>query len=132
MMLLDTHVLIWLRSGDRRLGSRARQEVERGLVANDVAASAITFWEIGLLRERGRIELDHDVGEWRRLLLREGLSEIPVDGAIAVRAAGLTGLHRDPADRLILATALQGHRLVTADERMLDWSGRLRRIDARE
>ena len=41
-------------------------------------------------------------------------------------------MHGDPADRLIVATALEGHRLVTGDQRLLDWPGRLERIDARE
>ena len=62
----------------------------------------------------------------------DGLAEIPVDGDIAIRANELTGLHADPADRLIVATALGGHRLVTADKRILSWSGRLSRVDARQ
>ena len=62
----------------------------------------------------------------------DGLIEIPVDGDIAIRANELTGLHADPADRLIIATALGGHTLVTADARLLSWSGRLTRMDARK
>ena len=48
-----------------------------------------------------------------------------MDGAIAARAGLLPDLPGDPADRLIVATALEGHRLVTADRRMLDWPGQL-------
>ena len=126
MTLLDTHVLLWLRSGSQRVGTRTRWEVNRALQANEGAVSAISFWEVGLLREKRRIELDFEIDEWRRLLLREGLVEIPVDGQIAARAASLSGFHRDPADRLIAATAIVGrHRLVTADERILAWPGGL-------
>jgi PIN domain nuclease of toxin-antitoxin system len=56
--------------------------------------------------------------------------EIPVDGEIGIRATGLADFHGDPADRLIVATALGGHQLVTADERILDWPGALGRLRA--
>ena len=69
---------------------------------------------------------------WRASLLREGLVEVPVDGAIAVRAGSLRDIHGDPADRVILATALEGHQLITADDRLLDWPGDIARLDARE
>ena len=69
---------------------------------------------------------------WRRELLGQGLAEIPVDGEIGIPANALPGFHADPADRIIVATALQGHRLVTSDERMLGWPGSLNRLDARE
>ena len=65
-------------------------------------------------------------------MLEHGLNEIPVDGEIGIRANGLVDLHADPADRLVVATALEGHRLVTSDERILDWRGSMSRIDARE
>ena len=130
VIVLDTHVLIWLRSGDRRLGPTARRGIDRALEVGDAAASSISFWEVALLAERRRIELDLGVGEWRQLMLREGLVEIPVDGEIAIRAASLEGLRRDPADRLIIATALEGHQLVTADRQILDWQSSLDRLDA--
>lgn len=134
MILLDTQVLIWLRQGNRRLGARAHRRIEAALQARDAAASVISFWEIEMLRVANRITLgEHDDTErWRSDLLREGLAEIPVDGVIAIRAAGLEDFHRDPADRLIVATALGGHRLVTADRRILEWPGPLARIPAGE
>ena len=57
--------------------------------------------------------------------MEQGLIEIPVDGEIGIRANALQDFHPDPADRIIVATALNGRRLVTADERILDWSGDL-------
>ncbi len=83
-----------------------------------------------LVRKR-RIELTVAHAAWRRELLADGLVEIPVGGSIAVRAGLLPDLHGDPADRIIVATALAGHRLVTADRRILDWGGSLNRHDAR-
>ena len=64
-------------------------------------------------------------------LLGQGLIEIPVDGDIGIRANALPDFHADPADRIVVATALTGHRLVTADDRILEWSGSLDRLDAR-
>ena len=80
---------------------------------------------------KSRIELPTDARTFREMLLNSGLNEIPVDGAIGVRAGLLPDLHGDPADRIIVATALEGHRLVTADRRILGWGGRLERVDAR-
>ena len=132
MLILDTQVLLWLRNGDRRLGSRARRELEQAWLTDAAAVSAITYWEVALLRAKGRSEFPEDVLRWRRDLLGQGLAEIPVDGEIGIRANALTGFHADPADRIIVATALEGHSLVTSDERILAWSGSMNRLDARE
>ena len=132
MLILDTQALLWLRRGDRRLGTRARRELEQAWMSDEAAVSAITFWEVALLRAKGRGEFPEDVLRWRRELLGQGLAEIPVDGEIGIRANALPGFHSDPADRIIVATAQEGHRLVTADERILDWPGLLSRLDARE
>ena len=131
MILLDTHAVLWLRAGDARLGNASREEIQRAWEADQLALSAISFWEMAMLREKGRINYPDDVGLWRREQLRQGLVEIPVDGEIGIRAAGLPDFHPDPADRIIVATAVGGHRLVTADERILAWSGNLSRLDAR-
>ena len=125
MILLDTHVLLWLRFGHERLGAETRRIVEPAWRAGEAAVSAVSFWEIALLQDKGRLTLLRDIEAWRGHLFRDGLSEIPVDGRIGIRAAGLADFHRDPADRLIVATALDGHRLVTADRRILDWPGPL-------
>ena len=52
-----------------------------------------------------------------------------MDGVIGIRANALADFHADPADRIIVATALHGHRLVTSDRRILGWSGGLRCLD---
>lgn len=132
MILLDTHVLLWFWHGQSDLGRRARETVEREWQAGSAAVSTITFWEAGMLREKERIQLSADPSAWRGALLREGLVEIPVDGTIAARAGSLRDIHGDPADRVILATALEGHQLVTADDRLLAWPGDIARLDARE
>ena len=104
--------------------------IERAIEENDAAVSAISFWEVAMRVQKRQIHLLFDVAAWRRDLVSRGLNEIPVDGGIAVRAGLLPDMHGDPADRLIVATALEGHQLLTADLRLLQWSGPLNRLDA--
>ncbi len=130
MILLDTHVLLWLRAGDERLGHSAKRQIDQAWADDALAVSAISFWEIAMLGRKNRIRLPKNPQHWRRELLEQGLVEIPVTGAIGLRAAALEGFHADPADRIIVATALEGHQLVTADERILGWDGPLDRLAA--
>ena len=130
MILLDTHVLLWQREGSPKLGPRARRMIEHAFEEKDAAVSAISFWEVAMRVQKGHLGFFSDVAAWRHELIRRGLHEIPVDGDIAVRAGLLPDLHGDPADRLIVATALEGHQLLTADQRLLGWSGPLNRLDA--
>ena len=131
-MILDTNALVWITNDDRRLGSHARQVIERAWQLGQVGVSTITFWEVAMLLEKGRIHLPEDPIAWRYMLLEQGLVEFPIDGEIAIRAGLLRDMHGDPADRIIVATAQNGHELVTSDRRILDWDGDLRTIDARE
>ena len=132
MILLDTHVLLWQRQGDRRLGNRTIELLATALQEGNAAISAISFWEVAMRVQKGQLGFRLDPGAWRRMLLAQGIIEIPVDGATAVSAGLLEDMHGDPADRLIVATAMAGHQLVTADRLILDWPGNLARLDARE
>ena len=131
MLLLDTNALLWFWHGDAQMGPAARRAVERAWQDGEAAASAISFWEVSMLNQKRRIELPGSPSAWRRSILEHGLNEIPVDGEIGIRANALVGVHADPADRIVVATALEGHRLVTSDQRILDWGGSLGRLDAR-
>ena len=132
MILLDTHVVLWQEDDDPRLGPETRRELAYALLEGNLAVSAISFWEVGMRIQKGQLHLNRDLLAWRRELLDNGLTELPIEGGIAVSAGLLSNMHGDPADRIIVATALEGHRLVTADRRILDWPGRLSRLDARE
>ena len=130
MTIADTHALVWLWTGDDRIGPGSKQAIDGALQDGELAVSAMTFWEVAMLRAKGRLDFPEDVRAWRRELLGQGLIEIPVDGEIGIRANELPDFHADPADRIIVATAMDGHQLVTADRRILDWSGGLRCVDA--
>ena len=131
MILLDTHVLLWLDRDDANLGAVARQAISQAWPAGRLAVSAISFWEAALLHQRGRIDLRRPASQWRSDWLGAGLLELPLDGATALLGADLNGFHADPADRFITATALR-HRacLLTADRAILAWPGTLERLPA--
>lgn len=131
MILLDTHVLVWLDEGGPRLGKSALRRLDAEFGAGNLAVSAISFWEISMLVQKGRLEMRLAMDVWRKELLENGLYEIPLDGAIAIRAGDLQNFHGDPADRLIVATALQTSSiLMTADQRILAWKDLSLKFDA--
>ena len=132
MTVLDTHALLWMAEGSRELGPATRSMTDTALADESLAVSAITFWEIAMLRAKRRIELSQPVAAWRDRLLAMGLEEIPVDGSVGIAAVDLAKIHDDPADRLIIATAQRsGAVLVTADRRILGWGGATTLHDAR-
>jgi PIN domain nuclease of toxin-antitoxin system len=133
LILVDTHVLIWLDQDDPALGRNSRTLVDEALREGALAASAVSFWEVAMLVEKRRIAMDMPLAEWRMDLLGAGLVEVAVDGSIGIKAAELEGAHADPADRMIIASALAtGADLLTADKLMLGWPGPINRYDARQ
>ena len=131
MILPDTHTLIWYTTLNPRLGPLADRRIREAIADGDIAFSAISIWEVALLLSKGRLTLGVTAMQWRQNLLAAGLIEIPVDGAIAARSVALPDFHDDPADRIIIATALEGHQLITDDRHILDWPGPLNRFPAR-
>ena len=129
-MLSDTHALLWFLNSNPRLGREATLKIREATVNGDAAFSAISVWEVALLLAKNRLTLNVAATQWRQSLLATGFIEIPVDGAIAARSVNLTNLHDDPADRIIMATALEGHQLITDDDRILNWPGQLDRFPA--
>lgn len=124
MILLDTHAWVWWGSDPEQLSIHAAAAIEEAVAQNQVLVSAISAWEVALLVERGRLELTIDLDEWlERNEAVAALRFIAVDHRIAVAATRLPApLHRDPADRILAATAraLQVP-LVTRDRRLLDY-----------
>lgn len=132
MIILDTHVLIWLDQGVSALGNNARQQANVALREEALAIATISFWEIATLCRRGRLKIGQPIAKWRRSLFDLGLQEVPLDGEAAIVAGELEGLHGDLSDRIIIATSiLSNATLLTADKSILDWHGSLKCIDAR-
>ena len=130
MILPDTHSLIWFLNSNPRLGREANLIIRRASEIGIAAFSAISVWEVALLLAKGRLTLNVDAMQWRQNLLDAGFVEIPVDGAIAARSVALADFHDDPADRIIVATAQEGHQVITGDRQILNWPGQLDRFPA--
>ena len=132
MLLLDTHVLIWLDEGNSRLGKIALQTIIESLSTGQLGVATISFWEVAMLIEKQRLTMQTELSVWRSDLLRTGLLEIPLLGTSAIRAGQLELFHGDPADRMIVATAIEnGATLITADTKILSWKALHQKIDAR-
>lgn len=114
MIVVDTHVWLWWLIAPEKVSPRALE----ALPIDDHAISAITMWEIAMLSHRNRIRLDAPPLEWiENAVTRAQTIILPITAAIAVRAGTLESEWiRDPADRMIVASAIH-HRvpLVTVD-----------------
>lgn len=118
MIVLDTHAWIALASDERRLGREGRRRLAR---EKTKGISAISVWELAMLVSHQRVRLDRDPLEWvENSIDALGLTLLPITPAIAITAGSLgSAVHGDPADRIIIATALTtGAALVTADARI--------------
>ena len=135
MILLDTNVLLWRAGEDKRLSKQARRTIDQAVDLHEACVSAISLWETAMLIRKQRIMLGQPLREWSRIAFGpNALRLVPVDEAIAIDAGELEGIHGDPADRAIIATArVMACSLLTADRTILTYgaAGHVRVIDAR-
>ena len=116
MILIDTHVLLWWQTGDRRLSSAARKAIGR---ARRVLVSPLSFWELAVLVERQKIRLDTSLFEWIRAVLHDERLDVAPLTATAAAAAGMIGpaFKGDIADRMLYTTARElDLSFITKDE----------------
>jgi PIN domain nuclease of toxin-antitoxin system len=118
-VMLDTSALLFWTLAPERLSERARVAIDTAAPFGWLA-SAISLWEIGLKAQRGQLSLGVTFTEYvQRLQLVDGLVLAPVDVRTWLRTLELDWAHRDPADRVIVATAeLQSLPLITSDAEM--------------
>jgi PIN domain nuclease of toxin-antitoxin system len=118
-LLIDTHIAIWLNSGDDRLRPSTRQVIDQCWGnGGTIFFSAISAWEIALLVHVGRLDLDLPAKLWvERFVQRPGIERLPLTQFAASRSYDLEDfVHRDPADLMLTATAIElGCPLVTYD-----------------
>lgn len=123
MIVLDTHVWVWWVHGDARL--KPSQASVIGEAETDViGVSSISCWEIAKLVERGRLVLPRSLEQWFVAALSyPGISLFDLSPEIAITSTRLPGnFHRDPADQLIVATALvYGCPIVTSDQKIISY-----------
>ncbi|HUD57141.1 MAG TPA: type II toxin-antitoxin system VapC family toxin [Terracidiphilus sp.] len=120
MILLDTHVVVWLMADPDRLSTRSRERILRARVEREsIAYSPVTIYEIAYSVRRNRLPLRVKVEDFIAEIEKR-LRSAPLTTAIAVCAAGLPEpFHGDPLDRIIAATAIvENCTLVTADTKI--------------
>jgi PIN domain nuclease of toxin-antitoxin system len=131
VILLDTCAAIWAATEDPSLTRGALATIADAAARRQLHISAISAWEITTLERRGRLSLTMPAAAFvDRLFGQPGVVECPVDRYIA-SAAGELGeeLRGDPADRVIVATAIvQGLRLLTRDARLLRFAKRTKEL----
>ena len=116
-MILDTHILLWLVNGDP-----IPEKISDAIHSSGyLAVSAITSWEIFMLEKQGKIKFNIPSAAWLGRALRiHNIDTIPLGISILHRSNRLEWEHRDPADRFIVATALECDLpLATADEKIV-------------
>ncbi len=123
-LVLDTHVWLWAMTGNTILKPNFRKAIEHSLKNNGVLISPISIWEIGMLVEKRRIQIDMDSQEWiDQALDTPGIRIVAIPPRIAIQSTRLPGtMHGDPADRILVATAHEENAvLITCDEKLLEY-----------
>ena len=118
-LLLDTHIFLWLISGDPLMPTQARTEISNP--NNEVYLSVVSIWEAIIKYQLGKLPLPSPPGSYlpaqRRL---HQIASLPVDELSVAELANLPPLHRDPFDRLLICQTKQhGLALITVDFEIL-------------
>lgn len=121
--LLDTHVLLWWHGGSDRLSQSQRMVIAEADAEAPLLVSDISLWEVATLHGLGRIRLTIPLREWLEMAVAPPLvRRHGITPAVAAELASLPeSFHRDPADRILVATArVIGATLLTRDQRIVE------------
>jgi PIN domain nuclease of toxin-antitoxin system len=135
-LLLDTHVWFWLAEAiPGKLSPTCLARIRAASQDGEILISAISVWEVAILEAKARVLLSTGCHEWVRAALRgPGIELVELSPEIAIDSTRLPGgIHGDPADRILVATARQRNAtLVTADRAILKYarSGHVRAADS--
>lgn len=120
LIVLDTHAWLWWFAGDQRLSPQALSKIEE---EDTIGICTISCWEVAMLTTKGRLTLDRPPEQWiQQALAIPGIEPLE----LSANAAALAGTDRlalpgDPADRMIVATAIEHEApLVTKDQRLAE------------
>jgi PIN domain nuclease of toxin-antitoxin system len=121
VILLDTHVLVWMVADEDRLSRHAKSAIQRARLSDGLGIADVTIWELAFLIARGTLRTHSTIENTvRNFVTRSGVSVKPITAEIAVLATQFPEDYpKDPIDRLIGATArAEGIALITRDERI--------------
>lgn len=120
MLILDTHALYWW--VNRTPDKLGQQQIDAIETAESLAVSSMTCWEMAWLVKHERIVLQLSVSDWLDQVEANGVAIIPVSRPIAERAVLLPEHHKDPVDRIIIATAVEHQaQLISVDGRFPEY-----------
>lgn len=128
LILLDTHIWIWLLNGnEKQISTKCLSFIEKSVQFSNIRVSAISVWELGMLESKGRIHIPMNCLDWvNKALNAPGISLAPITPKIAIESSRLPGqFHGDPADRLIISTARSlDATLITCDKDIIAYSAK--------
>ncbi|WP_018267481.1 type II toxin-antitoxin system VapC family toxin [Methylosinus sp. LW4] len=125
-LLLDTHLLLWAASEPQKLPHQCRILLEEA--TSEPIFSVASIWEIAVKNGLKRDDFRVDTAVFRRCLLENGYSELPISGRHAAAVEALPPLHKDPFDRMLVAQAIvEGVELLTADRIVALYPGPIRK-----
>lgn len=128
-LLLDTHVLLWWREGNRKLGSRARTAIEAEAVT--VHFSAASAWELAIKSRLGKLRTREPLHKWLPVAIESsGFLTLSVTLEHAVLVANLPDHHADPFDRMLIAQARHDDLTIVTSDTAFEAYG-VRLLDAR-
>src|SRR5262245_46419677 len=118
-LLLDTHVLLWWLSDNRKLTKTAREVIAKP--DNDVLVSSASVWEVAIKTALGRIEIELD--DLEDAIARNGFRSLPIAFRHAVTTGHLPAVHRDPFDRMLVAQASVEELRIVSHDRVFERYG---------
>ena len=121
-LLLDTHAFLWWLAGEAALTRKARMTI--AAEDTEVFVSAVSAWEIATKFRLGKLPEAAPVAtDIAAAVAAEGFSELALSLAHAARAGSLSGQHRDPFDRMLIAQAMLDDFTLVSNERAFDMYG---------
>lgn len=123
-ILLDTHIAVWLAEDSPRLKSSTLSLIEIVFHRGDLCLSPISAWEIGLLVSKNKLDLGQSPSAWFNGFVQQfKISVVDITPEIAINSSYLPGkFHGDPADRILVATALaHSTALLSADKEIVSY-----------
>lgn len=123
MLVLDTHIWIWLMAGDQKIiDSGYLSHIKKAIKSSSIKIPSISLWEVSMLNMKGRISLSENILAWlKKALSAPGISLSPLTPEIAADISNLPEeFHGDPADRIIISTTrVLSANLLTFDKKIL-------------
>ena len=121
-LLLDTHALLWWLSGDTQLSLSARRAIADR--RHDILVSAASAWEVSTKHRLGKLPGAGPLAvDFEREVRRHGFMALPISMSHAQSAGALTGAHRDPFDRMLVAQAREEKLALVSNEKLFDEYG---------